>query len=92
MNTNTDFAAIYSAEIDNDVDLLEKNVQDYPASSLAHFLLLYHLKKNGDSRFDEFAKRTAVYLHDPFWIEYQLSKLSFEKENVSIESDPKKMK
>jgi len=75
MITNTDYASLYYTDISKDLNFLEKNVQDYPASSLSQFLLLYHLKKNNDPRFDWQAKKTAIYLHNTYWIEFQLSKL-----------------
>lgn len=75
MITNTDYASLYCNDISKDLNFLEKNVQDNPASSLSQFLLLYHFKKNNDPRFDGQAKKTALYLHDTYWIEFQLSKL-----------------
>jgi hypothetical protein len=89
MNTNTDYAALYYADISKDLKLLEKNVHDYPASSVARFLLLYHLKKNNDPRFNQEAKQVGIYLHNPYWMEFQLSKLQQEEkeiaESISIE-------
>jgi len=75
MSTNTDYAALYDNDLSGDLNFLEKNVLDYPASSLAHFLLLYHLKKNNDARFDEQSKQAGIYFQNPYWIEFQLSKL-----------------
>lgn len=75
MITNTDYASLYYNDISKDLNFLEKNVLDNPASSLSQFLLLYHLKKNNDPRLDGQAKKTALYLHDTYWIEFQLSKL-----------------
>ena len=73
MNTETNHAATFYSEIENDTEVLEKNVTDYPSSSLTRFLLLYHYKKNNDPRFEEFAKQTAIYLYNPLWIQFHLS-------------------
>lgn len=73
MNTETNHAATFYSEIENDTEVLEKNVTDYPSSSLTRFLLLYHYKKNNDPRFEEFAQQTAIYLYNPLWIQFHLS-------------------
>ncbi len=90
MNTDTDYAALYHADVSQDREMLEKNVRDYPASSVARFLLLYYLKKNNDPRFNEVALQTGIYLHDPYWIDLQLSKIKAETEedffDIPVES------
>jgi len=73
MNTETNQAATFYSEIENDSDVLEINVTDYPSSSLTRFLLLYHYKKNNDPRYEEFAQQTAIYLYNPLWIQFHLS-------------------
>jgi len=85
MDTNTDYAALYYTDISQDVEELETNVREYPASSIARFMLLYHLKKNSDPRFDQVAKQTGIYLQNPHWMEYQLSKLQHAKTETEEE-------
>ncbi|HSV10927.1 MAG TPA: hypothetical protein VLI68_09165 [Hanamia sp.] len=72
MHTSTNYAALFFSETDNDLETLEKNVHDFPASSVARFLLLYHHKKNNNPAFEDLAKQTAIYLNNPYWSEYQL--------------------
>ncbi len=82
MNTENNYAELYYADLtDKGRDILEKNVRDYPASSLAHFLLLYHHKKNSDPCFEEVAKKAGVYLYNPNWVEFQLSKFQADPKN-----------
>ncbi len=73
MDTQNYAAHFYSC-ISNEIDLLEKNTEEYPASSVARFMWLYHLKKNNDPRFEKVAKQTGIYLNNPLWMDYQLSK------------------
>ncbi len=82
---NTNYAALYYTDISKDLDLIEKNVQDYPASSVARFMLLYHLKKNNDPRFDDQAKQAGIYLHNPYWMEFQLAKLQSGNSNILVD-------
>ena len=76
MNTGTNYADLFFSNVPNDVDTLENNVKEYPFSSLARFLLLYHYKKNNNVGFDNFARQTGIYINNPFWIQYQLSKIN----------------
>ncbi len=94
MNTENNYASHYYSDVFTDINVLEKNVQDYPASSVARFLLLYQLKKNNDPRFGKVARQTGIYFHNPQWIEYQLSQLSIEPEinfsnNSNVENPDK---
>ena len=86
MNTSTNYAAIFYSNTDNDFDVLQKNVDDFPASSVARFLLLYHHKKNNDPAFQELAKQTALFLNNPGWSEYQLWQIDHSSE---IDSEQK---
>ena len=92
MNTSTNYAAIFYSNTDNDLEILQKNVNDFPASSVARFLLLYHHKKNNDPAFQELAKQTALFLNNPDWSEYQLwqidnpSEINSEQKNNDDES------
>jgi hypothetical protein len=80
MNTETNYAELYYSDLSMDAEAIENNVRNYPVSSVARFLRLYHLKKNNDPRFEEVAKQTGIYLHNPYWMEFQLSKSDREPE------------
>jgi hypothetical protein len=84
MHTSTNYAALFFSETDNDLETLEKNVHDFPASSVARFLLLYHHKKNNNPAFEDLAKQTAIYLNNPYWSEYQLWQIANQ-----TDSEPK---
>ncbi len=73
MSAGNNYAELFYSNITNDIDTLEKNVNEYPFSSLARFLLLYHYKKNNNSVFEKLAKKTGIYINNPFWTHYQLS-------------------
>ncbi len=85
MNNSTNYAALFYSETDNDIEVLENNVRDFPASSVARFLLLYHHKKNNNPAFEELAKQTAIYLNNPNWSEYQLWQIDNSTGNNSQE-------
>src|SRR5690242_8988169 len=85
MDTKTGYAEIYYKETCREPQVAEKNARDYPVSSVARFIFLYHLKKKNDPRFQEVAKQTGIYLYNPLWADYQLSQS--EKELV-IEPKP----
>ncbi|HSN09549.1 MAG TPA: hypothetical protein VLS85_10940 [Hanamia sp.] len=80
MNTETNYAELYYSDLSMDAEAIENVVRNYPVSSVARFLRLYHLKKNNDPVFEEVAKQTGIYLHNPSWMEFQLSKLDKEPE------------
>jgi hypothetical protein len=86
---STKYAELFYSTVDNDIDALEKNVKDYPASSIARFLLLYYYKKNGHPKFDELAQQTGVYLNNPYWIQYQLSQAELSKESIESKEEEK---
>ncbi|MEO8861114.1 MAG: hypothetical protein ABI358_06795, partial [Ginsengibacter sp.] len=68
---------IYSKDFYNhalhDLESLEKNAREYPFSSLANFLLLYHYKKTSNANFDKFAKKTALHFNNTHWLQFQLN-------------------
>src|SRR6185312_14400268 len=94
MNTAINYADLLLAQFSDEPDDLKNNIQEHPASSLSHVLLLCHLKKNNDPSFDEFAKQTGIYLQNPYWLQFQLAFLSVKEEkdlkiNLSVpESSP----
>jgi hypothetical protein len=56
-----------------DINALEKNVLDYPFSSFAGFLLLYHYKKTFHPGYEKLAIKTALQFNNPHWLQFQLS-------------------
>jgi hypothetical protein len=76
MNTQTNYATDFCSENLTGINLLEKNVADYPASSVARLMLLYHYKKTNNPQFEELAKQTGIYLNNPSWIQFQLNQIS----------------
>ena len=94
---NTKYAELFYSTVNNDIDTLEKNVKDFPASSIARFLLLYHYKKNRHPRFDELVQQTGIYINNPYWVQYQLSQAEplnkketnkEEEKDISVVTDP----
>ena len=77
---------IYSEDFYNhaphDLESLEKNAREYPFSSLANFLLLYHYKKTSNADFDKFAKKTALHFNNTHWLQFQLNENSAASEVV----------
>src|SRR5450432_1422883 len=61
-----------------DVDLLERNANDYPYSSLAGFLLLYHYKKTNHPGFEKLAKKTALHFKNANWLQFLLDQTPSE--------------
>ena len=55
-----------------DTEVLEKNVNDYPYSSLADVLLLYHYKKTDHPGFEELAKKTVLHFRNAHWLQFLL--------------------
>lgn len=72
MNNAINYADLFYHATEINKTLLEKNVKDYPASSVAQFLLLYDKKKNNDPDLDNSLKQIGMYLTNPCWIQYQL--------------------
>jgi len=81
MNTETNYASLFYSESQHDIGFLEKTVADFPVSSVARFLLLYHHKRNNLPGFEKLAKQTGIYLNNPLWIQFQLSEIEKSPEN-----------
>jgi len=86
MNTETNYAEQCYASVSSDISTLGKNAQEYPFSSVARFLLLYHSKKNNDPSFDQLAKQSAIYFNNIPWIQYQLA--GIDQNKITIEKNP----
>lgn len=83
MNAGTNYADSFSSKFADDFSALERNVKDHPTSAVARFLLLSHFKKNNDPGFEKFAKQSALYFNNPHWLQFQLDKISSNKEDYS---------
>jgi hypothetical protein len=80
------------------LDELQALAQQYPYSSIVHFLHTSKLKETLDRHFPEAVSHTALYFNNPHWLDYQLSdenergmikKFSMEEiEEISSISDP----
>ncbi|PHX74350.1 MAG: hypothetical protein CK547_03695 [Chitinophagaceae bacterium] len=80
------------------LDELQALAQQYPYSSIVHFLHTSKLKETFDRHFPEALSHTALYFNNPHWLDYQLSdenerglikKFNMEEdEEVSSISDP----
>ena len=68
----------------NDTDILIKNAHEYPFSSLAGFLLLYHYKKIAHPDFQKLAKKIVLLFNNPHWLQFQL----FNDEVKKTEEEP----
>ncbi|MEO9021781.1 MAG: hypothetical protein ABI237_16575 [Ginsengibacter sp.] len=92
MNIANNYAEHFYSGLGHDLHTLEENVKNYPASSIARFLLLYHQKKSNDPAFEITAKKTGIYLNNPFWIQFQLVQSNSEttgpQNDETIESSP----
>jgi hypothetical protein len=72
MNERIFYSEYFYQKGSKDTDVLEKNVKEYPYSSLAAFLLLYHYKKTSNPAFETLAKKTALLFNNPHWLQFQL--------------------
>lgn len=66
-----------------DTEVLEKNADEYPLSSLAAFLLLYHYKKTGHQDFEKLARKTVLKFSNPQWLQYQLLHDTFKGQEMA---------
>jgi hypothetical protein len=83
MNTGPHFAELFYSRPGNDIESLEKMVNDQPVSALSRFLILYQLKKNNDPGFEKLLHKTALYFNNPNWLQFQLEPTPLEKESIS---------
>lgn len=72
MNKRIFYSEYFYEKGSKDTDVLERNANEYPYSSLASFLLLYHYKKTSNPAFEKFAKKTALLFNNPHWLQFQL--------------------
>jgi len=72
MNERIFYSEYFYQKGSKDTDVLEKNAKDYPYSSLAAFLLLYHYKKTSNPGFEKLAKKTSLLFNNRHWLQFQL--------------------
>ena len=84
MNEGIKYSEHLYQRVLQDTDVLEKNANDYPVSSLAAFLLLYHYKKNFHPGFDKLAGKTALQFNNSLWLQFQLYNKSNKKTDEEI--------
>lgn len=72
MNERIFYSEYFYEKGSKETDVLEKNAKEYPYSSLATFMLLYHYKKIAHPGFENLAKKTAVLFNNPHWLQFQL--------------------
>jgi len=73
MNKRIFYSEYFYQKGSKETDVLEKNAKEYPSSSLAVFLLLYHYKKIAHPGFEKLAKKTALLFNNPHWLQFQLN-------------------
>ena len=72
MNEGINYFEHFYQQASQDTDVLEKNAIDYPYSSLAGFLLLYHYKKTNHPGFEKLSKKTALHFKNAIWLQFLL--------------------
>ncbi len=78
MDEKNNYSDSLFRDVTMNIDELEKNVEEYPFSSLSNYLLLRHYKKTGHVGFEKLAKRTALYFSNYHWLQFQLSQIETE--------------
>ena len=78
MSEGINYFEHFYQQASQDPDLLERNVADYPYSSLAGFLLLCHYKKINHPGFEKLAKRTVLHFKNSNWLQFLLDQASNE--------------
>lgn len=73
MNESISYSEYFYQKGSKETDVLEKNAKEYPSSSIAVFLLLYHYKKIAHPGFEKLAKKTALLFNNQHWLQFQLS-------------------
>ncbi len=98
MNNRIFYSEYFYQKGSKDTSVLERNANEYPYSSLASFLLLYHYKKTSNPAFEKFARKTALLFNNPLWLQFQLFDKSapiseqeiFSVENFHLENELRK--
>jgi hypothetical protein len=72
MNEKIFYSEYFYQKGSKETDTLEKIAKEYPYSSLAAFMLLYHYKKIAHPGFEKLAKKTALLFNNSHWLQFQL--------------------
>jgi hypothetical protein len=86
MNGVINYFEHFSQHASQDPDVLERNAMDYPYSSLAGFLLLYHYKNTNHPGFEKLAKKTALQFKNANWLQFLLEQIPDEKNRPAVTS------
>jgi len=71
-------------KVSKDSEALKKNADDFPFSSLAGFLLLYHYKKTFHPDFEKIAKKMTLLFNNQYWLQFQLHNTLPENEEQEL--------
>ncbi|HEV8084122.1 MAG TPA: hypothetical protein VGP55_13025 [Chitinophagaceae bacterium] len=86
MNVGTNYSESFYHNIAHDANALEKNVDEYPFSSLTQYVLLCWYSKTGHAGFEKLLKKTSLYFNNNHWLQFQLSQIKTEtSENAFVE-------
>ena len=72
MNSTDHFSNKFLFNYIDDKSILERNVEVYPVSSLARFLLWRHYLQNDDPAIEDFSHQSALFFNNPDWVRFQL--------------------
>jgi hypothetical protein len=84
MNGGINYFEHFYKVASQDADLLERNANKFPYSSLTGFLLLYHYKKTNHPGFEKLAKRTVLHFKNPYWLQFLLDQTPNDKKEPEI--------
>src|ERR1043165_4209932 len=88
MSQDLNYFEHFYQQASQDPAVLEKNANDYPYSSLAGFLLLYHYKKTNNPGFEKLAKKVVLQFDSVNWLQFildQTSAIKAEPRTISRE-------
>lgn len=74
------------------VDDLQKLAAENPYFPVTQFLLAKKLKNEGEETYLSQVQKTALYFSNPYWLQYQLDEIDFDKEHGTqsvLSVDPK---
>jgi hypothetical protein len=54
------------------LEQLEELVQNYPSFTVGHFLLASRMREKNMEAYSESSRKTALYFHNPFWLQWLL--------------------
>ena len=78
------YAEHFYNKVSKDSEALKKIADDFPLSSLAGFLLLYHYKKTSHPDFENLAKKMALLFNNEHWLQFQLDGTLIKSERQEL--------